>query len=97
MTKKGAQDRLNVFGYWFTLPFIVVFLIFNLWPTVYTFLLSFGDMKGLKTSFSLVGLVNFKKLISDPYLGCCKKHIYHLGLELCSSARYCPCSCNLAY
>ena len=67
MTKKGAQDRLNVFGYWFTLPFIVVFLIFNLWPTVYTFLLSFGDMKGLKTSFNLVGLVNFKKLISDPY------------------------------
>ena len=67
MTKKGAQDRLNVFGYWFTLPFIVVFLIFNLWPTVYTFLLSFGDMKGLKTSFNLVGLVNFKKLITDPY------------------------------
>lgn len=67
MTKKGAHDRLNVYGYLFVLPFVVVFLCFNLWPTVYTFLLSFGDMRGLKTSFSLIGLANFQKLVTDRY------------------------------
>lgn len=67
MTKKGAHDRLNVYGYLFVLPFVVVFLCFNLWPTVYTFLLSFGDMRGLKTNFSLIGLANFQKLVTDRY------------------------------
>ncbi len=67
MTKKGAHDRLNIYGYLFVLPFVVVFLIFNLWPTLYTFLLSFGDMRGLKTSFSLIGIANFAKLVQDKY------------------------------
>lgn len=65
MAKKGAHDRLNMYGYLFVLPFVVVFLVFNLWPTIYTFLLSIGDMRGLKTSFSLIGLDNFAKLVKD--------------------------------
>ena len=67
MTKSGAQKKLSKYGYFFTLPFIIIFLIFNLWPTIYTFLLSFGDLRGLKKDFNLVGLANFAKLVTDRY------------------------------
>ena len=63
----GVQKRINIYGYLFILPFILVFLIFNLWPTLYTFILSFGDLKGLKTSFNIVGFTNFSKLFADKY------------------------------
>lgn len=65
--KSDVQKRLNKYGYLFTLPFVVIFLIFNLWPTIYTFLLSFGDLRGLKTDFNLIGGANFVKLVSDRY------------------------------
>lgn len=67
MTKSGAQKKLSMYGYLFTLPFVIIFLIFNLWPTIYTFLLSFGDLKGLKTDFKLIGIANFAKLVTDRY------------------------------
>ena len=67
MNKSGAQKKLTKYGYIFTVPFVIVFLIFNLWPTLYTFLLSLGDLKGLKTNFNIVGFVNFAKLVKDPY------------------------------
>ena len=35
------------YGYLFSIPFIVVFCIFNLYPTVYTAILGFTDCKGL--------------------------------------------------
>ncbi len=65
--KSDVQKRLNKYGYIFTLPFVIIFLIFNLWPTIYTFLLSFGDLRGLKTDFNIIGVANFAKLISDRY------------------------------
>ena len=35
------------YGYLFSIPFIVVFILFNLYPTLYTALLGFTDCKGL--------------------------------------------------
>ena len=67
MNKSGAQKKLTKYGYIFTIPLVIVFLIFNLWPTLYTFLLSFGDLKGLKTNFNIIGFANFAKLVKDPY------------------------------
>ena len=67
MNNSGTQKRLAVYGYLFTLPFVIVFLIFNLWPTLYTFLLSFGNLKGLKSDFQIIGFANFAKLVSDKY------------------------------
>jgi ABC-type sugar transport system permease subunit len=63
----GHEVRTNRWGYFFVAPFIVVFCVFNLWPTIYTFLLSFSDLRGLRSDFHLVGLVNFIKLIHDQY------------------------------
>jgi len=63
----SSEAKANRWGYVFVLPFILAFLVFNLYPTVYTFTLSFTDLKGLKNTFHFVGLKNFSKLIHDQY------------------------------
>ncbi len=63
----GIERRLNKYGYIFVLPFILTYATFQLWPTVYTFLIGFSDLKGLRSDFTLIGLANFKKLIGDKY------------------------------
>lgn len=47
------------YGYYFSIPFVVVFLIFSLYPTIYTALLGFTNSKG-------IGNVNWQ-LLSDPF------------------------------
>lgn len=59
--------RLNKYGLFFCIPFVAVFTIFSLWPTIYTFMLSFGDLRGLKVDFKFIGLANFKKVLGDEY------------------------------
>jgi len=63
----GHEIKTNRWGYFFVTPFVVVFCVFNLWPTLYTFILSFTNLKGLRTDFDFVGLANFTKLIHDQY------------------------------
>ncbi len=63
----GNETRINRWGYFFVLPFVIVFLVFNLYPTFYTFMLSFTDLKGLRQAFAFVGLKNFAKLVQDKY------------------------------
>jgi len=63
----GHETRTNRWGYFFVAPFIIVFCIFNLWPTLYTFFLSFTDLRGLRSDFNFVGGANFLKLVQDPY------------------------------
>ena len=54
----------------FIIPFVVIFLIFHLYPTIRTVLLAFTDCKGLgNTSINFLQediFANFKKIISDP-------------------------------
>ncbi|MDR2797977.1 MAG: sugar ABC transporter permease, partial [Treponema sp.] len=63
----GNEAQLQKWGYFFVLPFVLVFAGFNLYPTVYTLLLSFTDLKGLNPSFNFTGLANFSRLIHDSY------------------------------
>ncbi|MDR0290433.1 MAG: sugar ABC transporter permease, partial [Treponema sp.] len=65
--KAGQETRTNRWGYFFIAPFVIVFCIFNLWPTLNTFILSFSDLRGLRRDYSFVGLTNFVKLVQDPY------------------------------
>jgi multiple sugar transport system permease protein len=37
------------YGYFFIIPFVVIFLIFSLYPLVYTIAISFSDMAGTRT------------------------------------------------
>ena len=63
----GIERRLSIYGYLFVIPFLLTYAAFQLWPTIYTILLSFSDLKGLRSDFVLIGLENYKKLITDKY------------------------------
>lgn len=63
--KLGSRAKLGRWGYFFVIPFITVFAVFNLWPTLYTFMLSFTNLKGLRADFEFAGGVNFIRLVND--------------------------------
>jgi ABC-type sugar transport system permease subunit len=63
----GHEAKTNRWGYFFVTPFIIVFCVFNLWPTLYTFILSFTNLEGLRTNFQFNGFVNYIKLVKDQY------------------------------
>ena len=65
--KSGIETKTNRNGYFFVLPFILVYAAFQFWPILYTLILGFSDLKGLRSDFSFVGLKNFQKLIHDRY------------------------------
>ncbi len=67
MKKSTIEQRVNRTGYFFVIPFIVVYAFFNLWPTIYSVILSFGNLKGLRSDFDLIGLANYTKLVTDVY------------------------------
>ena len=47
MKSKSAGMNFAKYGYMFSIPFVVAFLIFNLYPTFYTTFLGFTNRKGL--------------------------------------------------
>jgi multiple sugar transport system permease protein len=65
--KIGFETRINRWGYFFVLPFVLVYVLFSLYPTIYTFMIAFTDLKGLRSSYSFIGLANFAKLVQDQY------------------------------
>ena len=58
------------YGYMFSIPFIVVFCIFNLYPTIYTAVLGFTDCKGLgNTDWNFLAeepFKNFQQILKNP-------------------------------
>jgi len=67
LNKAGAEARKNRWGIYFVIPFVVVYLFFQMWPTLYTFLLAFTDLKGFETHLHFIGIANLKKLVTDKY------------------------------
>jgi len=61
----GNAARLQRWGYFFVLPFIVVYVFFHLYPTFYTFFLAFTDAGGMRRTINVVGLDNFVRLVQD--------------------------------
>ncbi len=67
MKRRGSLNYAK-YGYFFSIPFIMAFIIFSLYPTVYTAILGFTDMKGLTTtSFNFLDepLKNFKLILNN--------------------------------
>jgi len=71
---KSAQSRIKSisnakYGYMFIIPFVIVYLIFHLYPTVYTTVLGFTDCKGLNnTNWHLLKgniFANFQQILSN--------------------------------
>ena len=58
------------YGYLFSIPFVIAFLVFNLYPTIYTIVLGFTDSKGLgNITFHILKddpLKNFRAVLSAP-------------------------------
>lgn len=64
------------YGYLFALPFVIAFLLFTLYPTVYTFVLAFTDAHGVgnETHFLADPFENFKKLFTNQTFFTCVKN-----------------------
>ncbi len=57
------------FGYIFSIPFVLAFLVFSLYPTIYTAVIGFTDLKGLtKTDFKFLSnpFQNFEQVLKNP-------------------------------
>jgi len=65
--KDSGKINKNFYGYIFTAPFIIGFLLFGLYPFIYTFYLSFTDMTMMSRSYKIIGLDNFAKLFADKF------------------------------
>ena len=58
------RQRTDFWGYLFILPFFVVFIIFSLYPIIYSFMLSFKTWDGFRP-MSDAGMGNWKRLFTD--------------------------------
>ncbi|HYE11331.1 MAG TPA: sugar ABC transporter permease [Patescibacteria group bacterium] len=65
--KSTSKINKNFYGYLFTAPFIIGFLLFSLYPLIYTFFLSFTNMTMMSKTYKMIGLENFTKLFADKF------------------------------
>lgn len=66
--KRRKKSGYAKYGYLFSLPFMIAFLIFSLYPILYTAVIGFTDLKGLGvTDFHFLEdpLLNFKNVLSN--------------------------------
>lgn len=63
---KTRKKNRNHVAYLFVLPFVVVFLVFSVYPVIRTFYLSFTDYKGYGDAV-WVGLANYKRVLTDKF------------------------------
>ena len=68
-TRKRRSLNHNIFGYIFSIPFVLAYLVFHLYPTFYTIYLSFTDAMGLtqqKISFLSNDVFdNYKRILDN--------------------------------
>ena len=64
---KSKKRDINKMGYVFVTPFVLVFLIFNLYPVLRTLYLSFTDYQGFGDAV-FVGLSNYQRAVSYTHL-----------------------------
>ncbi len=62
----SIQSKFNKYAYFFLIPFFVVFLIFSLYPMVYSIVISFCDLKGLDTVLKFNNFENYIWLWNQP-------------------------------
>lgn len=63
-TKRNYRVKQGRYGYLFVAPFLVAFLVFGLYPVIYTIYLSFQKWDGL-AAIKPIGWKNFIRLLSD--------------------------------
>lgn len=65
---KAIKEKNENIAYLFILPFVLMFVIFKLYPMLYGFAVSFLDRNSIKklTSTNFVGLQNYIKVLKSP-------------------------------
>ncbi len=65
---KAIKEKNENVAYLFILPFVLMFVIFKLYPMLYGFAVSFLDRNSIKklTSTNFVGLQNYIKVLKSP-------------------------------
>ena len=66
MKKKNKLRAYNNWGYAFCAPFVIVFLIFSVYPVLRTLYLSFTDLKMMGTPH-IIGFANYKRVFTDKF------------------------------
>ena len=67
--KTSNLTKYNRAGYFFVAPFVIVFLIFSVYPVFRTLVLSFTDSKLAGMPYHFVGLKNYKQMFTqDPLI-----------------------------
>lgn len=61
--RKGVS--YGKYGYLFLAPFILCYLIFSIYPLIYSIQISFTDLKGFGTQMNFVGLENYVKVLTS--------------------------------
>ena len=64
--KRSKLTAYNNWGYFFVAPFVIVFLIFSVYPVLRTLYLSFTDLKVVGTPH-WIGLNNYKRVFGDKF------------------------------
>ncbi len=68
--KKKKRVGYAKYGYLFSLPFVIAFAVFSLYPTLYTAFIGFTDLKGIgKTTFHFLWhdpFLNFRTILTSP-------------------------------
>ena len=65
-TKKGRKRNVNNIAYLFVLPFVIVFLVFSVYPVLRTLQLSFTDYPGYG-ELNFTGVTNYLRVFKDKY------------------------------
>ncbi|MCR4897167.1 MAG: sugar ABC transporter permease [Lachnospiraceae bacterium] len=64
--KRSKLTAYNNWGYFFVAPFVVVFLIFSVYPVLRTLYLSFTDLKVMGDAH-FVAFANYKRVFTDKF------------------------------
>ncbi len=81
---KTKTIRYAKWGYIFCLPFFIAFLIFSLYPMLYTILIGFTDLKGIgNTNFHFLTddiFANYKAILTSPTFQIALKNTFKLWI-----------------
>jgi ABC-type sugar transport system permease subunit len=61
------NNKRAKYAYLFLTPFFIVFLVFSVFPILYSFVLSFCTMDTLSGKFTFIKLENYIRLLSSPF------------------------------
>ena len=64
--KRSKLTAYNNWGYFFVAPFVIVFLIFSVYPVLRTLYLSFTDLKIIGDA-NWIGLKNYQRVVTDKF------------------------------